>query len=26
MERLKSLDEGKYWKLKHKIDENGNTN
>ena len=21
MERLKSLDEGKYWKLKHKIDE-----
>ena len=26
MERLKSLDEGKYWKLQHKIDENGNTN
>jgi len=26
MERLKSLDEGKYWKLKHKIDEYKNGN
>lgn len=26
MERLKSLDEGKYWKIKHKIDKNGTTN
>lgn len=23
MERLRSMDEGKYWKLKHKIDEHG---